>query len=518
MIFSSPQIRWSLALMVFMACVQLLWQTPVEAAQVVPSSTPISAPFNASSSTQRKLGTLMVGPNGATSSSLCLNAANASDATNCVSSWTQLATTLGSYVGVNSKLITPLSNGLDPTKYDVQGGFSDLIGSTTQTRSAFIKAPQVDMCDTDHVDINGDPAPVCRNNSSISCVGGINSKCGYTGTGIFAWAPSGTAKAAQFNGTLNIVTASGNTGKFCLGPGTNQVCISSWNSVPGVTSAGYIKRNLTLPATAQGSVAGDLGNGAMISSSAEFGAAGVGDATSLALSFTCGNGICEAGSNPAETPGTCAIDCASVPQPQIVSAFPDTGNGFKTVSIVMSSPIVSPLPTNFIMLRATGVAPNASPVNGVNYTTGMTLGNAKVVFTASRGTTGSVFGSDTVPAAGNYFYTGYLGNTFPRYGNVKNNATFPVHFYTVTVVLSPSNAAHLVDSLDGQIDCGRGPTNCSGVYGETQDVNISADLTSNSYPLGPQSINGCDSKTGSGKTTVCNLTNLSANRTITFTY
>lgn len=384
--------------------------------------------LNASESNQQKTGTLAIGLTG-DASRLCLNnfatfpsASGAiypiADGAGCISSWADVENS-GPVTGSWKMNATLLA--------DFTGFIRVKAADAAQSYTSIFEAPNM----------------------------GTNVGIALKADDMLPGVPSSTNYAGFFSGSVLVGENGGSENKsLCLnesnapaglvGPSfpTSYGCISKWTDLfyPANGSA-YLQLQSTsgVPSYQSGQVS--------ISSSAQLGALVVGSAAGMPLAMTCGDGMCSAG----ETSQNCAVDCGAVIPITTFLAYPGNNRvAFETNSWSAS------VTQQVIVLRKEGSAPTASPVNGVSYTVGQTLGDATVVFSGQvsphqqnpeiPNADADFFSADSGLGLQNghqYFYVAIPANSYPRYGaaTAPTSARPSAPSVPVSVRVSPSGTA-----------------------------------------------------------------------------
>lgn len=238
-----------------------------------------AVPLNSSANTQRKIGSLIIGPNGASESYLCLNT-NTVDKTNprCISSWADL----GSFVHLWTNSCTVLSGALADCDSPDEG-YVRIKGSDALNQKFTFIAEAADM------------------NDAVGVYASDNGRS--------------TASAGYFQGRVFVAGANA---QLCLndtaafdGTGTYG-CISNWNQITSLAPSGNYVFLQPFPgyATAQEGGAAISGSAVL---AANTGGVVVGDPpTGLCPAagptcLTCGDGVCSA--DEKGPPIRCSSDC-----------------------------------------------------------------------------------------------------------------------------------------------------------------------------------------------------------------
>lgn len=340
--------------------------------------------LNASTTAQRKVGTLMIGDAGV-GSSLCLNAdaRGANDATHCITAWGQALASGGSFL----LLSTPTGTGANyPGDYpNLDNGYIRLKADSSKGQSSSI-----------HVEAD-------------SAATGSRALFGYD-SGI------GTSYAGYFSGKLRVENGT-QTAEVCLNstnPWDSSAqtggCISSWSSLFFQSGAvGFINAQAGPTYSAQAGQSALDGLGMMGSMIA-------GSPVGLPLAFTCGDGMCTANApDPGETALNCPTDCAAIGTPTLAVRTWDQST-YLDITPATQAPGGSLV--TVVVFRRVEALPAFIPEQGVTFTTGDFLGNDSVAF-AGQLSQGVLFTyQDTGLTNGvTYYYTLYQGNDYPRYAN-----------------------------------------------------------------------------------------------------
>lgn len=479
------------------------------------TSVPIS-PLNTGVNTQQKTGSLIIGPNGGTSK-LCLNAADSTDTSgNCISDWSQIATTR--YVALNQVSLPNFDqsdNGYAtlPANYAQQSGYSDLIAlNPTQHVTAAINASDVNICIRDYA--SQDPG-YCFIQSNTICY--ANSDCAsptgevFKGTAVYGVGSSNASSyAGYFGGTVYVrapstsLFSSNDLGRICLGSFEapyNQVaggadgCISSWNELSS-SVAGYVKRQTANPPVSQVF-------GAAISGSSAFGSAVLGSTTGIPLQYTCGNGICDASesANPG-LPQYCAIDCVTISPPTNFNPKPSTSATLSNLKIDLPITAAAQQPTSvkILIVRRTGAAPTFSPSNGVDYPVGTDLGNNTVVVVNTTATAGQALTNlfDTLPIRGTYYYQAFQANLYPQYS--VPTAAMVMTPRQLTASVNPVGTGTITSSPAGLSCSNNLPANCTKLFNDGITVAVTLGNVDTGYTI--NNWTGCTTSNGYNCTVV----------------
>ena len=306
--------------------------------------------LNATSATQQKAGSLTIGLYG-DNAKLCLNANTnypANDSKNCISSWAELS---GGTTGA-----LPLHTS---GTYNPDHGYISL-------------------------------APLTTTNQLYTLITQANINSFSPSTGLMATDAGSTKNyAGAFSGTVAVYDGSyGSSKQLCLNDPTQTAGIILGPFWGGSNSYGCITKwtDLFYPAggqayvnlTSSGSTPTRQNGLVAVSNSAQFGSMQIGDPDGTSLSYTCGDGICNAG----ETTASCRIDCASVVGMTSLTAYP--GNG-RVYFIANSWSSRSAGTQSVVVLRKLGSAPTAVPQNGSNKSSSALT---RVRFTAARASRG----------------------------------------------------------------------------------------------------------------------------------
>ncbi|MBI5405334.1 MAG: hypothetical protein HY976_03865 [Candidatus Kerfeldbacteria bacterium] len=259
-----------------------------------------ATPLNGSTSTQRKLGSLIIGPSGG-SSKFCLNTSPDANGqpvagdTNCIAAWNQVG---GHFV----RLWT-----------DTNTGFGGFTSTSTNYDAGYVRLKAQDSPSSPQ-----QPITAIFEGSNVPGSAAIWAAAGnYT--------PPSTTWAGYFEGNTAVLQdLGGNPAKLCLNgintlDGSGVGCITSWSQIQGLVppAGNYVNlQNMNNPS----SVAVQNG-GASISGSANLAVSSGGVVVGIPTAFTpcvnngtqcvpvsCGDGICSASGG--ETSTNCAQDCA----------------------------------------------------------------------------------------------------------------------------------------------------------------------------------------------------------------
>lgn len=258
---------------------------PALAQTFIEPSTPLggntAAPLNSSSTTQRKAGSLLIGPNGATQSKLCLNSSvETGDPQYCITSWAQLQ---GAYV--------ILQTGVVPPEASAQIGYARVKGATGQGYSLIAEAAL--------------PTGTVPSTAAILATDGGNA----------------ANFAGYFNGRVYIGDGTGTSGKqLCLN-GTDadisdgKGCITSWSAISALVPSGNFVLLQPTPGQTTVQVGGEALTGvgsfsADINDPTKPGGVVIGiPASGTIYTRTCGDGLCSTQTTPAEDNSFCPQDC-----------------------------------------------------------------------------------------------------------------------------------------------------------------------------------------------------------------
>lgn len=404
--FQKHQMTWLMVTIL----VSIFFVRQVSAANLVnPSSAPpggqTSEPLTGSAAEQRKLGALIIGPTGASCAGntnlcaqLCLNTDSIGTANKCIKNWSDIGGILSSsYVKLN---LTAIANGGAATK---QAGYVRLKGNAVATY------------------------PVT---SRFSVYGGASPIGSYTA--LYADGLTLDNNAGYFIGTFGVEpTVNGALGRLCLngtaatGSVDGYYCISQWSEV-----AITVSNKLTLqsfsgtPTNEQGNV----GLGQAFNSASVI----LGDPNGLGFTFTCGDGMCNAGEN--STVGSaqyCPIDCSTIKSVVGISASQVGGNVILNMQTgAAQEPSGSQV--TVVVVRSDVANTTFRPMNGVNYARGGTT-SFEIVGTATCAagvSTGCSLTDSTVNSTNGlisgeryYYYSAFQGNLYPRYQSVAPAST-----------------------------------------------------------------------------------------------
>ncbi len=490
---------------------------------------PVAPAINSSLNDQRKLGSLGVG-RAVNPQKFCLNATSLADATNCISSWSDLSGQFGGpFVSLSQDawtLATPSSacgagtpKSLCTGDYASQSGFVHVQASSLTTPqqafSTIVQGPNLQLCDYPR---NGSKTPGhCIAGSPMagqSCF--FNNDCGYRSTAIYGndGSPTNAQNAAgYFSGVVYVTSPTSDPllpkGRICLNGATEDyfndvpggTCITSWSELGASGSGTYVKRQQGTPI---------LQNpGAVISGVIVMSSATTGSTDGLPSTFTCGDSFCNATAVPPETAASCPIDCFAIPTPQLSVAIASD-----KVNMTITTKTQQPAgPVNIIVVRSVGLTSSFVPVNGVAYTIGETIGSDIIVYAGSATQNNTFVQQDTtLPGAGTYSYRAYQANSYPRYGGPADAPLGQI--YKLQTSVSPNGSA-FISSNDGQIvHCSASSgTGCVAYYlsSNTPTVVISFDsiVTTNTF----NGWTGCNSTGGSGAGSTCTVI-MSTNKSI----
>jgi hypothetical protein len=418
--------------------------------------------LNGSSAAQRKLGSLLVGTTGSPST-ICLNGETSKgiyDSTNCVTALSDAsALSTGGLLGLGA---VSSANGFVTSDYVRQLGFirikndNDTTGVNKNQRYSLIVEAHANAAKvTGATALYATDGPIGAPAYSVNWAGYYSGSVGITdGT----WTSS---KAFCLNGNT-FIDAAGAKG-----------CIRRWvDYVYGSTGLGYLALNPSADQTGRVAVTGSL-----IASSVQ-----TGSLTGMPLAWTCGDGMCSTNSSPAETATSCPVDCSTVSNSATVTI--SSGD----TQLFLHSSGVTLNVTNIVILRKAGSAPTSSPVDGVIYTEGQTIGDATIVkvFTNPE-QTWDVTDSGLTNGV-TYYYSIFSGSNFPRYQQppVVRSAVPSPPSYAVTLQFSGitvSDASMHMFAVSGQGDelfC-QSPDQCVGNFTPGSVVRIEADALPVTY-------------------------------------
>jgi hypothetical protein len=379
-----------LTMMIVAGFALIIFPNAVGAQQFIEPTSPLggnaAAPLNGGATTQRKLGSLIIGSN-TTTSYLCLNTDSVltTDPTKCISSWSQLR---GNYVtlaqtDLSSVSFPSLSDHVVATGRTADIGFARLQadGTKNQLYSLILEAtgsavqPATALYATD----GG-----VTSNYAAAFNGGV-----YVGDGT-----SGSAKKFCLNGNFTVDTnvSSGTYGKGC---------ITSWSQLSTFLSS----QSYVLLQSTTGTLVPQSGRVA-VSGSAIF---ATDDRTGLiigtppagtSISVSCGDAMC----NGTETANSCAIDCDQSAPANITSL------SFTSASNRVTFTWVNPGDADFAgvkIIRTRGIVP-----------TGPNDPTAETSNTVLKPT--ATFQTSTLSTGVSYYYGFY---TYDQYGNYSSGVT-----------------------------------------------------------------------------------------------
>ncbi len=241
--------------------------------------------LDTSSTTQKKLGSLIIGDGAGTAETFCLNAnSSASTDANCITTWTDLLGKVGGPFVETHADDTITSPGL-PSSYDpsFQIGYARVRGNASPATDAIVATANLT----------------------------------YPGTAVAVYGTDNRDNsnyAGYFSGRLSIVNhyelspIPDIPGEICLNADTpynpadaapRYGCIDDWADVGGVAAGPYVQLQPANPPNPQ------VGS-AWISKSWQMGAVVAGNPSFVSTSY-CGDGLCSTNIN--ESSGSCAIDC-----------------------------------------------------------------------------------------------------------------------------------------------------------------------------------------------------------------
>lgn len=281
-----------------------------------------AAPLNGSGTTQRKLGSLIIGSS-TSPSYLCLNSDTVTtDPATCISSWSQLH---GNYVTLSEKAIPP---GGTLSDYTVNGGPADsgfariqADTSLNQLYSLIVEAPDFG---------------------------------GSTATGLYASdSGSNTNYAAEFNGAVYVGDGTaGSAKKFCLNglgaldtnsssPTYGKGCIRSWSDLAAfMPSQNFVL--LQSPAQAPNPQYGNIAvtGSAVVATDASAGLVIGAPVAGTSATITCGDGMCNGTENGIAGSGAnyCAVDCDRTAPAEVVMGTIQNGLSPQTITFNWTNP------------------------------------------------------------------------------------------------------------------------------------------------------------------------------------
>lgn len=473
----------------------------------VPALAQIS-PLHAGTGIQQKKGTLRIG-SGPGSARLCLNddaSTISDDATNCISDWGVIANTTEKNVTLTLDRVHVFNAITTDGKPDViigdqlpeygspQFGYINLKGGVDQKFTAILKAPDINFCEDIDEGFGSCAYTHTQCTSNKDCLyGPDDSKKNVIGTALYG-AGSDESYAGYFGGTVWIKSLSSGSpdGEICL----KGSCQSSWNSI---SATQFVKRQAGSLPTAQA-------YGAQITGVAFFSSAVIGQpvTSDAPITYSCGNGLCEA--NESAIPGSkyCPADCSPAPA--------DPPQSGQTMSSILGSTSSSPK----VQLHLTAGAPQTgnvtllvvrsklapttwSPVNGTIYTAGTVMGNTTIVAVLPTTSGGRVdFLDQTLNQKGDfatgtkYYYQVYQANASWRYS--LPTSPMELRLFKATLMINIAGAA----SYEGLY--ANYPGNPEGLYmANTTDTFTVSDRM---RPYCPAGWTGCDSSNNNETCTV----------------
>lgn len=493
--------RPTFILAVLLLLVAGVWYAPLPVSAgsaIAPdASAVITPPLNTGQNTQQKAGSLLIGAGGATPAKLCLNASGLNDSVNCISSWSQFSSLLGSFVTLHTSTFT-VEPGMLGGVYDIgsylprQAGYADQVAkhftatpTLDQAFTTIVKASPIQFCAMQAPDytegrcINDGGSP-CRSNAECTQPGAP-----AAATAVYATSSSNaTGYAGYFSGRVLVSPSNdGQLGRICLGdPTTESACITSWNDLS--VAPAYIQRFTDGVWRTNGQ-----NGGAAISGVATFGSAVLGDSTGL-TQYTCGDGVCQTG----ETGTSCGIDCNTIGQPQSATVGMSSLATPASLKVDVNFTLGAQTPSNvtYIIVRSSNTPPVFRPADGVSYSPGLVVGNDTLIRVTTNTAGAAIAYTDTLPASGVYYYQIYQANAYPRYSSpITALRVQPVQ---LTVVEQPDytkivlGSSDLKDIIDSKIACG---ADCTGMYSLGESVKIFVERKASGY--GVSRWTGCTS-------------------------
>lgn len=380
----------------------------VEAATLInPTSPPpggqTAEPITSSSTEQRKLGSLIIGPSGSSGADnplLCLNASDLLDDTKCISNWSEVNGIFGSsYVKLNiGALFFP------PTGQQLQSGYVRLQGD----------------------DLENYPVT-----SRFAVYDGLSGTPVGTYTALYADGLSPDNMAGYFVGTFGVEpSVNGSLGRLCLNgtaasaadSSAGHYCISQWSQVvPNITNK-FTLQSLT-PTSSPVSEIGGVSLGQAFNSGAMI----IGDPSTMEFKITCGDGMCNAGETATAGPKYCPIDCVSIGSIAIFTATSNVNGVDLEITTGTQSPAGTP--RTILVVRSDAALNSFRPMHGIKYARGGTTNFAVVDTKTCTPFLGrpscTVYITDpasmTDPAytglisGRTYYYSAWQGNAYPRY-------------------------------------------------------------------------------------------------------
>lgn len=344
-------------------------------------------PLSTSTLTQYKLGSLVLGYAGsAQPAKICLGATSATDATNCISSWSQVGTMATSqFVTLHTNTPGTILDSYDPA----QLGYAHIRGTNAAT-AATTFSTAVDST------LNG-------------------------GTALYADGLDLDNYAGYFVGKLTIQKDSfNNDGKLCLNGTTfgsnptGHYCIAHWSDIP--TSTLTDKLALQNPSNAPSPQSGNVG----LAQALQSGSVVLGDSSVLPaglIGYACGDGMCTTG----ET-SSCLLDCATI---NPLTSFTAVDSGLGTVSLTFTTAAQTPSGQVYVLIvRSSNSSFTFTPVNGVQYGLGGT--EALTVVSSQLRNQGTTFNLDDadVVVGRTYTYRAYQANAYPRFTPMSGSTAY----------------------------------------------------------------------------------------------
>ena len=299
---------------------------PAQALQYIEPTSPLggtsAAPLNGSSSTQRKLGSLIIG-SGSSPSSLCLNTDTvSSDPSVCITSWSQLH---GNFVTLSQTAI-PISQQL-----------SDYKVSSTQTSDIGFARIQADPTKSQYysliLEANGSGAQSAT--ALYASDGGLstNYAAQFNGSVYLGDGTSGSAKKFCLNGAFALDT---NTSSATYGKG----CISSWSQLAAFVPSQnfvFLQTPNQTPTPQYGNIA--INGSAIMATDTTAGVVIGAPVAGTSVTVTCGDGLCNGSeSGVAGNANYCAVDCDRIPPGNIVLGTPNLDTTIGRVIFTWTNP------------------------------------------------------------------------------------------------------------------------------------------------------------------------------------
>lgn len=254
-----------------------------------PTGGTTASPLNASLTTQRKLGSLIIGT-AANPASLCLNTDTDTDTSNCIKSWSQV--NAGSaYVLLNQTTFAVNPPATVDQHTTTQGdGYARLKADSTKNQLYTL------IAEANSASSNATAVYATDNNVTTNYAGYFSGSV-YVGKGSTA-----TNRQLCLNDTVTLSGTSG--GKGCISAWTDLGVLNPLGSFVALQPTPGVATAQTGGASLSGSaaVAGDLTAGVVIGT----------PVSSTPITYTCGDGICSTTTTPPENQTSCPADCGAI--------------------------------------------------------------------------------------------------------------------------------------------------------------------------------------------------------------